>query len=68
MCSSDLREPVESGRLLNALQHMWGYVKGDVSPPQEATALLASIRCAAVENRVEYLLHSTALCELALWI
>ena len=63
-----LRAPVDAGRLYNALQHMWGYVKGDTPPPQQPVVLLDAIRAAVVERRVEYLLHSTALSELALWV
>jgi len=64
-----LRRPVSSGRLLNALQHMWGHVnEGDAPMAAEPAALLAEIQRQAVAQKEPYLLHSTALSELAVWL
>jgi len=63
-----LRSEPEAGHLMNALQHMWGYVKGDASPPQTPSALLEAIQTAAIKYDTTYLINSTALSELALWL
>ncbi len=64
-----LRISPSPGGLLNALQHMWGYVSGkyrnrsrDIScwPPAK---LLHEIQSLAMETGQSYLLHSTALSE-----
>lgn len=63
-----LRSPPEAGRLRNALLHMWGYVAREGEQPDEDNRiLLARIQALAVEDNKDYLLHSTALSELAAW-
>jgi hypothetical protein len=67
-----LRVPPSAGRLVNALQHMWGYVSG-VAPPEAPDwscprAVLTAIRTLAVRHQVGYLLASTALSELQVWM
>lgn len=65
-----LREPPAEGDLRNALQHMWGHLRG-VRPGFErsssATAL-TRIQGAAREERNDYLLAQTALTELGAWL
>lgn len=57
------------GRLYNALQHMWGYVSSaGETPPAVALELLAAIRRRALLQQNDYLLHSTALSELEVWL
>jgi hypothetical protein len=67
-----LREPPPAGRLVNALQHMWGYVAEVARPTapdwQRPLACLTAIRTLAVMHQVPYLLESTALSELRVWI
>jgi hypothetical protein len=68
-----LRIPPLPGRIINALQHMSGYIKNvDVSavPFEEntSTALLLYIRKGVTEESLEYLNNSTALGELGVWI
>ena len=63
-----LRNPPEPRHLFNALQHMWGYLKGETSPPQAPSALLEAIQVAAIKRDTTYLMHSTALSELAIWV
>lgn len=58
------------GRLLNALQHMWGYVAqlpGAPSPPESPSELLIAVQHLARAHNIVYLLHSTALSDLALF-
>lgn len=65
-----LRRMPETGRLYNALQHLWGHV-GRNAPdpaPTEPLALLAAIRHEAMRQGEAYLLHSTALSELGAWL
>ena len=61
-----LRSEPEPGHLINALQHMWGYVKGEAPP--EPSALLEAIQAAAIKRDTTYLINSTALSELAVWL
>ena len=64
-----LRRPVSPGRLSNALQHMWGHLNGGNAPmPEEPAALLAEIQRQAAVQGEPYLMHSTALSELAVWL
>lgn len=64
-----LRERPSTGRMYNALQHMWGYVvTGEGKPADEPTTLLATIQQRAVTQQCDYLLASTALSELAVWL
>ena len=63
---SILREAPERGRLRNAVEHMWGYVaRLEPSPP--GADLLSETARRARDHGVTYLLHSTALSELAPW-
>jgi hypothetical protein len=68
-----LRQPPGPGRLVNALEHMWGHVNEGASPPGKAAAadgpaaLLARIQVLAVARRERFLLASTALGELAVY-
>jgi hypothetical protein len=67
-----LRVPPSAGRLVNALQHMWGYVSEFGRPTaadwQSPLALLTAIRTLTAQHQVRYLLESTALSELRVWI
>lgn len=59
------------GGIRNALQHMWGYVSGQatVHPQTDDLAGLADhIQTLAGEHQVSYLLNSTALSELRVWL
>jgi uncharacterized protein YbgA (DUF1722 family) len=57
-------------RLLNAVEHMWGYISKYSSarnPKNGAVQTLREIQRLAIEHQVVYLMHSTALGELAYW-
>ena len=61
------------GGTRNALQHMWGYVSGcSVSKPGFETwslnKLLHETQRRVLESKEPYLMTSTALSELAIWI
>lgn len=66
-----LREPPPRGRLVNALEHMWGHVSGVASVAdkramqQGPAVLLSKIQALAIAHRETFLLASTALSELA---
>lgn len=68
-----LREPPASGRLLNALEHMWGHVRADAAAAdrkradESPGALLARIQALTLAHGEPYLLASTALSELAVY-
>jgi hypothetical protein len=66
-----LRAIPSQGGLLNALQHMWGYVSSlgseTNSPPGDPKGLIAEIQRSTLLNHVHYLLESTALTDLAYW-
>lgn len=69
-----LRQAPSEGRIRNALQHMWGYVceeptanSNDQLANGPLLALLHEIQQRAKAQECEYLLHSTALSELAAW-
>lgn len=72
-----LRSPPPEGRLRNALQHLWSHVKEVAEAPdrdaaplrarEDPAGFLECIARLAREHRVEYLLHSTALSDLAIW-
>jgi hypothetical protein len=66
-----LRVNPSQGRLLNALQHMWGYVSSlgseTNSPPGDPLELIAEIQKRSLQYNVSYLLESTALTDLAYW-
>jgi hypothetical protein len=57
-------------RLVNAIEHLWGYVS-EYAPQRssqgELWPTLRDIQQLAFKHRVEYLMHSTALGELAYW-
>jgi uncharacterized protein YbgA (DUF1722 family) len=66
-----LREAPSTGRLVNALEHMWGHVS-DAATDEDVharrrgpAALLATIQSLALRHREPFLLASTALGELA---
>jgi hypothetical protein len=67
-----LRVLPSEGRLVNALQHMWGYVSEFARPTapdwQRPLACLMAIRTLTVTHQVPYLSESTALSELRVWI
>jgi len=69
-----LRIPPSPGGVMNALQHMWGYVSdldGNKSAnfyQQTPAILLRETQKRAISNDQTYLLNSTALSELALYI
>jgi Pyrimidine dimer DNA glycosylase/Protein of unknown function (DUF1722) len=67
-----LRVPPPAGRLVNALQHMWGHVAGFAHGPapdwQRPLACLTAIRTLAATYQVPYLWESTALSELWVWM
>jgi hypothetical protein len=61
----------EHGRLINGLQHMWGYISSFAptpQPPEDLEIMLEIIRSLSVKHDVAYLLHSTALSELMVYI
>jgi hypothetical protein len=66
-----LRETPSAGRLANALDHMWGYVRDAATDEERQTAsrgaagLINAIQTAAVRCAEPYLLASTALADLA---
>ncbi len=62
--------PPPQGRLLNAIQHMWGYVSPFVSLPEPGTDLqriMDTIRRVSFTHKIDYLLQSTALSDLAVY-
>jgi hypothetical protein len=67
-----LRERPRRGRLTNAIEHMWGYVRRHASAAEirdftggPAPASLAVVQAIAMRRGERYLVHSTALSELA---
>ncbi|MBU1341091.1 MAG: hypothetical protein KKE44_08695 [Proteobacteria bacterium] len=67
---SILRTPPGIKRLLNAVDHMWGYISPFSDLHHDGSNLLTlitEIRHQAIANRVSYLIHSTALGELNFW-
>jgi hypothetical protein len=69
-----LRDPPTQGRLTNAVEHMWGHVRDFATPEEVAVAranaglLLARTQALAVRLRDKFLLSSTALSELAVFL
>jgi len=60
-----LRRQPQPGRIMNVLQHMWGYVSGqEKAVPATPEQLIREIRRRAFGQGQQYLLHSTALCDL----
>ena len=69
-----LRTPPPSGRLINALQHMWGYVsehrknsETDIDL-QDAKSILTEVQENSIKYKIKYLICSTSLSELGAWI
>lgn len=69
-----LRQTPAAGRLAAALQHMWGHVKDDAGgceremAKQGGAVLLALVQSLAKAHNEPYLLSSTALSELAVYV
>ena len=68
-----LRTSPLPGRMLNALQHMWGYVSEYSSKKKEIDSqninrILMEIQQLSIKHNISYLLHSTSLSELGAWI
>ncbi len=63
-----LQEPVQVGRLRNALQHMWGYLSDKAPPTDRSLDNVGTLYEHVVEQTIIqqplYLLHSTALSDL----
>jgi len=60
--------PPPYGRLLNAVQHMWGYLSPYISGPNPGTDLrqmMDTIRRESFTYKITYLMQSTALSDLA---
>ncbi|MCI5124565.1 MAG: DUF1722 domain-containing protein [Candidatus Electrothrix sp. AR5] len=74
LLTETLRTAPSAGGIRNALQHMWGYVSDHVPRSERNTEawslakLLHSVLQGALENQEPYLLASTALSELKIWI
>jgi hypothetical protein len=66
-----MRVTPSQGMLLNALQHMWGYVSSlgsETNPgPGDSVELIKEIQRRSLLYNVHYLLESTALTDLAYW-
>lgn len=70
--AESLRTPPPQGRLMNALEHMWGYVS-DLDPdrsghPGTPAGFITEIRYRSLRHGVRYLLESTALSDLSYWV
>jgi len=66
-----MRQRSSAGGALNALRHMWGYVKDFSSlgrQPENPMDLLEEVTALAMAHDVEYIMHSTALSDLRIWI
>ncbi len=69
-----LRDPPTHGRLVNAIEHMWGHVRNEADDDDVATAktspgaLLACTQRLALQHRESFLLYSVALSELAVFV
>lgn len=68
-----LRIRPAQGGIINALQHMWGHVSNHPPAPDDFDSwspgyLLEQIQKRSIEHDEPYLLHSTALSELAIWM
>ena len=62
-----LRRQPTRGRLRNAVEHMWGYVADGGAAPEVLGELFEETQTRVVDREVTYLLHSTALSDLAAW-
>ncbi|MGC8873401.1 MAG: DUF1722 domain-containing protein [Chloroflexia bacterium] len=69
-----LRRPPSPGGVRNAVEHMWGYVSHRATADDRRrargspAAMLAVTQRLAMEHSETYLVHSTALSELAVWL
>jgi hypothetical protein len=69
-----LRCPPSSGRLANALQHMWGHVSRHVEDASgyvndmKPKNILSTMQRTSLICGCNYLIHSTALGELSVWL
>ena len=66
-----MREKPKTGRLKNAVEHIWGYVSEFETKKEEhfnLTELLYKIQRSAFTNKIKYLIESTALSELNIWL
>ena len=69
-----LRMPASAGGIRNALQHMWGYVSNSFSGSNRAIEtwslkkLLNETQRGALTSKEPYLMASTALSELKVWL
>lgn len=69
-----LRRPPSSGRLTNALQHMWGHVSEHVEDASSHVTdtkpkdILTTIQRVSLNRECNYLICSTALGELSVWL
>ncbi len=66
-----MREKPKNGRLKNAVEHLWGYVSEFETEKKEhlnLTELLCKIQRSAFTNKIKYLMESTALSELNIWL
>jgi hypothetical protein len=67
-----LRIQPASGNMKNAIEHMWGYISGNLSDRKTDSLslndILSKMQQAAFKYKEPYLIFSTALCELNTWI
>jgi len=69
-----LRDAPDQGRLINAIEHMWGHVRDHATPDDLAMAraspaqMIACTQQLVVHVREPFLLSSTALSELAMFV
>jgi hypothetical protein len=69
-----LRERPTAGRLANAVEHMWGHVSRRATPEEAASAaggaaeMLAVTQKLAIGHNESYLVESTALSDLAVFL
>lgn len=69
-----LRQPPTRGGVQNAVEHMWGYVRGYATPAevQQAKSDLAAMfgltQRLAQRHGEAYLMHSTALSDMTFWL
>ncbi|WP_339138070.1 MAG: DUF1722 domain-containing protein [Candidatus Electrothrix sp. GW3-4] len=74
LLTETLRTPPSAGGIRNSLQHMWGYISDHiVSSPRKSenwplNKLLYNVQQGALDRQEPYLLASTALSELGIWI
>lgn len=66
----ELRHPPAPGRLSNAISHMWGYLKKKPAVDIEYLSnnqIIKFIQKHAIQDKITYLLRSTALDDLGYW-